>query len=176
MFLLFLFIILLSVTNNFSLVFNDLFALFIDTLYNVLDLLSVSYVLLIYLIFPFLYNPTNIITLKSNSQNLINEEFSINNNSNLSDYSLISSMYKTSSKVNTPLYNYPLFNNYTNISKPTSNINLVYTPDLTSANTSFTSVNTNISLDQMNKLLRNKYFIFTSSNFSKDLDLMKTDR
>lgn len=177
LFLLCLTTLLILITNNIGLVLMDIIATLSDIIFNLFDLLSISYVLLIYLVFPFVSNPVNVVTLKNKKS--LEEAYipSHKTNSNTNNNFLVSNLYKTTTSLDI-LKNQPTnyFNNPYINTQNSFNSNLLYVPELKVSNTGILNSNTSISLDHLNKLLQNKHFIFTSSNFSKDLDLMKSDR
>ena len=176
--LLFIFSLILLVTTDAFLAVQDVYSFVLDLLFNLLDLVSLLYVLIIYLVFPFLYQPETLITLKGTAYDNKNSTLSIGDGLPTKDYNTVFNLYKTSSSIgNVDLqlrYKYSTELHKTNTIN--FNTSLTYTPEIDEALGLPSNKNFNISLSNWNKLLSNKYFILNSSNFSKDLNLMKTDR
>jgi hypothetical protein len=95
------------------------------------------------------------------------------------DYKLVNTLYRTSSVVNLNNFDTILTNptqkNLTNWVNTQGNP-LLYKPNYLTELNIGSSKNITMSLQNLNKLLSNKHFILNSGNFSKDLDLMKSDR
>ena len=178
LFILTLTFIILSFTNNLPLVLFDILSIGSELFFNLLDFVSLTYVLFIYLIFPFTYNPQQVLTFKGSISE--NKPLSLTNCKS-TDYSsntqLIKNLYGASYEINNLNTDMLLKISKTKLDTTSNfNKNLSYAPELTTDNTLFFSSNNNLSLNKLNNLLHNKHFIFNSSNFSKDLDLMKSDR
>jgi len=144
---------------------------------NFVDLASITYVLFIYLLFPFLYNPSSLVTYNNTKlSNLSDYTPSSTETLSMSDYDLTKNLYKTTQLVG-GFSNISLQNHEQDFKTPTSNNrSLNYQPTLHGIDSLESNKQLNMPLRHLNQLLNNKYFLVVSSNFSKDLDLMKTDR
>ena len=173
-------IILLFLKSTDSyLVLLDIYVISTGLLLNLVDLFSITYVLFIYLLFPFLYKPSTLLTYKSKeSANLATYTTPTTETLNYSDYNLTRSLYRTAQLTNKLLDTLPQTSKQ--VVKGSAlvipNSTLSYQPNPHRINSLESNKQLTISLRQLNNLLNNKYFLISSSNFSKDLDLMKTDR
>ena len=110
--------------------------------------MSLLYVLVIYLIFPFLYQPETLVTLKGTTFENKNSNFSMGGDLPTTDYNTVFNLYKTSSSIENVnlqlLYKYPFEPNRTN----TTNLNrsLTYTPEIDDALGLPSNKNFNITL------------------------------
>ena len=157
----------------------DIYVISTGLLLNLVDLFSITYVLFIYLLFPFLYKPSTLLTYKSKeSANLATYTTPTTETLNYSDYNLTRSLYRTAQLTNEFLDTLPQTSKQ--VVKGSTlvipNSTLSYQPNPYVINSPESNKQLTISLRQLNNLLNNKYFLISSSNFSKDLDLMKTDR
>jgi hypothetical protein len=160
-------------------VLMDLYVVSSNLILNFIDLAAITYVLFMYLLFPFLFKPSSLVTYKNTSLiDLSNYTTQSTKTLNTEDYNLTRNLYKTTQLVNE--FTHILLKNDDQRGKSSklslSNTALNYQPVSYSIDSLGSNKQLNISLLQLNKLLNNKYFLVSSSNFSKDLNLMKTDR
>ena len=169
--------LLLMKSTDLYFVLFDLYVVVLNLVLNFVDLASITYVLFIYLLFPFLYNPSSLVTYNNTKlSNLSDYTPSSTETLSMGDYDLTKNLYKTTQLVG-GFSNISLQNHEQGFKTPTSNNrSLNYQPTLHGIDSLESNKQLNMPLRHLNQLLNNKYFLVVSSNFSKDLDLMKTDR